>query len=150
MAEDFTGFLEFTKTGQHAAGKFLEAERWKLLDIEPGRLRVECHVPVTVLNLAGSVFGGFTPTYVDYIAIWTAITVLDGKPRWLSTMNMQIDYFEPLVPPGFIVVGRVRNRRKRDFLIETEFTDGEGRVAAFALVQLREMGSREAATGQAT
>ena len=141
MAADFTGFLEFTRSGQHNAGRLLEADRWKLLEIEPGRLLVECHVPDAVLNLAGSVFGGFTPTYVDFIAIWTCMTTMDGELSWVSTMNMRIDYFEPLVPPGFVVEGKVRNRRKRDFLVETTFTDADGRIAAFALTQLRQMGT---------
>lgn len=140
MPHDFTRFLEVTARHDHNAGRLLHAEDWELLHIEPGHLRVKCHVPDTVLNVAGSLFGGFTPTYVDFIAIWAAMTEFQGRFAWLSTMNMRIDYFEPLYPPTFTVDARVRNRRKRDFLVETNFIDTKNRNAAFALTQLRQMG----------
>src|SRR5262245_21886046 len=92
MLDDSTGFLEFTRRRQHSAGRFLEADLWTILAIEPGRLSVTCHLPEAVRNLGGFLFGGFTPTYVDYTAIWTCMTAIDGDLPFLTTVSMKIDY----------------------------------------------------------
>ncbi len=55
----------------HPAGDFLEAWAWDLLEEGDGVLRVSAHLPDHVRNPRGQLFGGFTPTYVDLIALFT-------------------------------------------------------------------------------
>ena len=55
----------------HPAGDFLEAWAWDLLEEDEGHIRVLAHLPDHVRNPRGQVFGGFTPTYVDLIALLT-------------------------------------------------------------------------------
>jgi len=64
---------------------------------------LECALPVEVLNLGGSLFGGFTPTYVDLISIWTCMTLLAPELAWLSTVRLEVTYLEPILTPGFRV-----------------------------------------------
>ena len=56
----------------HPAGDFLEAWAWEVLEEDVGYLRVAAHLPDHVKNPRGQLFGGFTPTYVDLIALFTA------------------------------------------------------------------------------
>ena len=148
MQDDFTGFMELARARNHNAGRLLEAYDWKILDIGPGRLKLDCHVPEHVLNLGGTLFGGFTPTYVDMIAIWTCMTTMPDELVWLSTVNMRVDYIEPIRPPGFRVESHLINVRRRDYLVETSFfepsaDDNEpSRLLAFAITTLKKARDR--------
>ncbi|MCX8071739.1 MAG: PaaI family thioesterase [Candidatus Binatia bacterium] len=125
----------------HPAGDFLEAYRWELLEEAPGLLRVRAHLPAHVKNPRGQLFGGFTPTYVDLIAL---LTVRAGQPRdgwktWLATTSMRLDYFEPIVGPQFLVESKLVKARGRTRAVETRFYDPEDTLAVFAFTLIREM-----------
>src|SRR5687767_6380196 len=80
----------------HPAGDFLEAHDWDVLEEGPGYLRIEASLPQHVRNPRGQLFGGFTPTYVDLVALFTVRAGVDrtsGPRSWLATTNMRIDYF---------------------------------------------------------
>ncbi len=137
MVTDISGFLQFTIDRAHNAARLLEAERWTLVEVRAGHVAVDCPLPSSVLNLGGSLFGGFTPTYVDYLAIWTCMTAMEGRWEWLATVNMRIDYLEPIFPPGFRATSTLRNVRRRDYLVETRLEGSDGRLLVFAMTNLR-------------
>jgi acyl-coenzyme A thioesterase PaaI-like protein len=127
----------------HPAGDFLEAHEWKVVDENEGFLRIRAHVPAHVKNPRGQMFGGFTPTYVDLVALFT---VRAGEQRleqrfrtWLATTNMRVDYFEPIVGPQFLIESRLLKKRRRTNFVETCFFDPEDTLAVFALTTLREV-----------
>jgi acyl-coenzyme A thioesterase PaaI-like protein len=127
----------------HPAGDFLEAHDWKVLEESPGCLRLQAHVPEHVKNPRGQLFGGFTPTYVDLVAL---LTVRAGERReasgfrtWLATTNMRVDYFEPIVGPQFVIESRLVKKRGRTNFVETRFYDPEDKLAVFALTTMREV-----------
>ena len=127
----------------HPAGDFLEAYEWQLLREEPGYLRIQAHVPDHVKNPRGQLFGGFTPTYVDLVALFTARS-MEQQPderfrSWLATTNMRVDYFEPVMGPEFRMESRLVKRRGRTIFIETRFLDLEGELAVFATTTIREV-----------
>ena len=126
----------------HPAGDFLEAYDWDLLEESPGLLRVRAHLPAHVKNPRGQLFGGFTPTYVDLVALLTVRTtdpVRDGRLRtWLATMNMRLDYFEPVTGPTFVVESELEKRRGRTSFVVTRFWQDDT-LAAYALTTMREM-----------
>src|SRR5207247_5898367 len=77
----------------HPAGDFLQAHEWKVLEERQGFLKIRAHLPHHVRNPRGQLFGVFTPTYVDLLALFT---VRAGEPRmeerfrtWLATTNMR-------------------------------------------------------------
>ena len=80
-------------------GDFLEAHRWELLREEPGKMRLGIHMPAHVRNAMGQLFGGFTPTYVDLIAILTcrAARAESENRNWIVTKSMQVEYIEPVM-----------------------------------------------------
>ncbi len=125
----------------HPAGDFLEAYAWDLLEAGDGHLRVRAHLPEHVKNPRGQLFGGFTPTYVDMIALMTVHAGEDrtkGPRHWLATTNMRIDYFEPITGPHFEVASDLEKRRGRTCFVITRFFQG-GELAAHAVTTMREV-----------
>jgi acyl-coenzyme A thioesterase PaaI-like protein len=127
----------------HPAGDFLEAYEWKVLEESEGFLRLRTHLPVHVRNPRGQLFGGFTPTYVDLVALFTvragAQRLAQRFRNWLATTNMRVDYFEPIVGPEFVIESRLVKKRGRTHFVETRFFDPEETLAVFALTTLREV-----------
>ena len=104
-------------------------------------LKIRAHLPAHVRNPRGQLFGGFTPTYVDLVALFT---VRAGEPRieerlrtWLATTNLRVDYFEPIVGPSSDRQPARQTARpdelRRDSLLRSQDT-----LAAFALTTMRE------------
>lgn len=123
----------------HPAGDFLEAHEWSLLASSDGSLELECSLPPQVLNPRGQLFGGFTPTYVDLVALLTVRAAsAERRPVWLATLSMHVDYFEPVVGPRFRIESRLELRRKRTCFVVTRFLQSGG-LAVHAETTLREM-----------
>ena len=127
----------------HPAGDFLEAYEWSVLEEGSGILRIRAHLPEHVKNPRGQLFGGFTPTYVDLIALFTVRTATPreagGFRTWLATTNMRVDYFEPIVGPEFTIESRLLKKRGRTHVVETRFFDPAETLAVFALTTIREV-----------
>jgi acyl-coenzyme A thioesterase PaaI-like protein len=124
----------------HPIGDFLGAPDWELLEEAPGLLRLRATLPERVRNPRGQLFGGFTPTYVDLVALLTCRAGRRTGPRgWLATLQMRVDYFEPIVG-GFVVESRVLRRRGANAWVETRFLDETGTLLALGLTTLRERG----------
>jgi len=124
----------------HPIGDFLEAYEWDLLEERRGFLRLRVPLPDRVKNPRGQLFGGFTPTYVDLIALLTcrAGESAEGPRLWLATMNMHVDYLEPITD-GFRVESQLLRKRGRTSWVETRFLDEHGGLLANALTTLREV-----------
>jgi acyl-coenzyme A thioesterase PaaI-like protein len=127
----------------HGAGDLLEACNWLILDEQPGRLVLEVQLPQSLKNPQGQLFGGFTPTYVDMVSLYT---VHAGDPdrdptsprSWLTTINMRCDYFEPIVNDTFVIKGEVVNQRGLTSLVSTKFFQDDV-MAAHAVTTIREL-----------
>lgn len=134
----------------HPAGDFLEAHDWELLEERAGYVRLDAHLPAHVRNPRGQLFGGFTPTYVDLVALLTvragrrhevvsaAASGTDLPRSWLATTNMRVDYFDPIVGPRFTIESTLERRRGRTCFVATRFLQ-DGELAVFALTTMREM-----------
>lgn len=112
----------------HNAGDFLEAWKWSVLERGNGLLVVEAHLPEHLKNPKGQLFGGFTPTFVDLVSLY-AVHSFDAESneerRFLSTINMRCDYFEPVFGPTFTIRGELENQRGKTSLVSTKFFDGD-------------------------
>jgi acyl-coenzyme A thioesterase PaaI-like protein len=127
----------------HPAGDFLEAWDWRVVEEDPGRLVLDVHLPDHVRNPRGQLFGGFTPTYVDLVALFT-VRAGPGRtdpatPRgWLATTTLRVDYFEPIVGPRFTIDSTLDKRRGRTCFVTTRFLQ-DGELVAHAVTTLREV-----------
>jgi acyl-coenzyme A thioesterase PaaI-like protein len=104
-----------------------------------GELLLECHLPESCLNPKKQLFGGFTGAYVDLIALYTSRTDSNPPAGFQSTINMRVDYFEPICEGIFNIEGRVLNRRGKNRLISVQIRQSET-TAVYALVTLRDTG----------
>lgn len=126
----------------HPIGDFLEAYDWDLLEEIKGHLLIKAPLPLHVRNLRGQLFGGFTGTYVDFLALHTIRAGSDrSKPSgyFLATINMRIDYFEPITEPHFTVDTRLLVERGRTCFVECRFFNADGHLAVFALATMRKL-----------
>jgi len=130
--------LAFSQPG-HPAGDFVESPKWKILKYEPGLVEIDAHLPKQVMNPRQQLFGGFTGTYVDIVSIHTARSVLtkDTASNWTTTINMRIDYLEPVLGPRFIMRGEMIKNGRATCLVATHFLDYEGTVLVYAVTTLR-------------
>ena len=128
----------------HPAGDFLEAYEWKVLEQRPGYLKLDVHLPAHLRNPRGDLFGGYTPTYVDMVAlrtVWTKRTPGDTS-TWLSTMSMRVDYLAPITDDRFVIEGEEMHTRKGTHLVEVRFRSAGAAAAellAFSVVTLRDV-----------
>jgi acyl-coenzyme A thioesterase PaaI-like protein len=123
----------------HPAGDLLEAYDWTVLRRGVGELLLECRLPETCLDPQRQLFGGFTGAYVDLVALYTSRT--DAKPPagFQSTIDMRVDYFEPICEGTFNIEGRVLNRRGKNCLISVQMRQSET-TAVYGFVTLRATG----------
>ena len=134
----------------HGAGDILQAHEWLVLAERPGLLRVQAHLPDALKNPQGQLFGGFTPTYVDMVSLYTVHTGDPDRdptsPRsWLTTINMRCDYFEPIVDDQFVIQGELVNQRGLTSLVSAKFFQGDI-MAAHAITTIRQLPNVETPT----
>jgi acyl-coenzyme A thioesterase PaaI-like protein len=126
----------------HAAGDFLEAYDWVVVERRAGYLRLDVNLPAHVRNPRGQLFGGFTPTYVDMVALFTVRRDTerpDGAPRhWLATTQMRLDYFEPITGPRFVIESELEKKRGRTNFVITRFFQDDS-LAVLAATTIREI-----------
>ena len=105
----------------HPAGDFLDAFDWDVLEERSGYLKLRATLPERVKNPRGQLFGGFTPTYVDLVALFTVRAGMERaswrQGGWLAT--------------------RERQRGRTHFVATRFFQDAE--LAVFALTTMREV-----------
>jgi acyl-coenzyme A thioesterase PaaI-like protein len=126
----------------HPAGDFLEAYEWVVLEQRSGYLKLDVHLPDHTKNPRGQLFGGFTPTYVDFVALFTVRAgdrLEPGVDYWLATTNMRVDYFEPVTGPRFSMESTLVKQRGKMCFVETRFLDGEGNLLVFAFTTMRKV-----------
>lgn len=123
----------------HSAGDLVETAKWKVLREEPGLVELDVHLPAHLLNPRKQLFGGFTGTYVDMVSIYTVATLVTDNTlfSWSSTINMRIDYFEPVLGPRFILRGSLIKETKNTCLVATEFIDDKGVKLVYAITTMR-------------
>ena len=124
----------------HPVGDFLEAYAWRIEEERAGFLRLRVHLPECVKNPKDELFGGFTPTYVDLVALHTARAGDDRSAPggWMATADMRVDYFAPIRDAHFFIESEVLNRRGRTHHVQTRFLDVRGRLLALAMTTLIE------------
>ena len=73
------------------------------------------------------------------VAIYTVRTLFADKPgfTWASTVNMRIDYLQPVLGPRFRLRGEVINDGRTTSLVATHFLDEEGNKLVYAITTLR-------------
>jgi uncharacterized protein (TIGR00369 family) len=122
----------------HCAGDLLDAPGWTVLEESKGLIEIDARIPDRVLNPRQQLFGGFTGTYIDLVAIYTVRTLLpERNDFWVTTINMRIDYLDPVLGPDVILRGELINQGRSTTLVSVTFLDAKGNKLVYALVTLR-------------
>lgn len=123
----------------HPAGDFLEGPDWRVLEESEGRLVVDVPLVPAVKNFRQQLFGGFAPAYIDLIALRTVSAGTGERSHgWLLTLNLHVEFFEPVEGPRFRIESTIVNRRGRTIFVETKFKNLEGKLLVFATTTLLE------------
>jgi acyl-coenzyme A thioesterase PaaI-like protein len=124
----------------HPVGDFLGAPEWEVLERGASSLRLLADLPEQVMNPRGDLFGGFTPTYVDFVALHVVQLGRDpDQPRqWLNTANLQVDYFAPIRGPQIEMIGELLQQRGRSSLVQLRFVSIDGELCALGRATLIE------------
>jgi acyl-coenzyme A thioesterase PaaI-like protein len=122
----------------HCAGDLLEAPDWTIVHEVEGSVEIDAHLPARVLNPREQLFGGFTGTYVDMVALYTIRTLFPNRDDyWITTINMRIDYLDPVMGPRMRLHGELINKGRSTSLVSVTFLDEQGNKLVYALVTLR-------------
>lgn len=122
----------------HCAGDLLEAPDWEIVREAEGLIEIDAHVPAQVLNPRQQLFGGFTGTYIDMVALYTIRTLFPNREDyWITTINMRIDYLDPVLGPRMRMQGELINRGRSTSLVAVTLLDNDGNKLVYALVTLR-------------
>lgn len=129
----------------HCAGDLLEAPDWKIIREAEGLIDIDAHVPRQVLNPRDQLFGGFTGTYVDMVALYTIRTLFPRREDyWITTINMRIDYLDPVLGPRMRLQGELINKGRSTSLVSVTFFDEDNNKLVYALVTLRVIDRQQA------
>jgi acyl-coenzyme A thioesterase PaaI-like protein len=127
----------------HPAGDFLNGPDWRIVAEEEGRLVVDVPLVPAAQNFRGQLFGGFAPAYIDLIALRTVSAGFKaGRAHgWLVTLNLHVEYFEPVMGPRFAIETQIVNRRARTIFVDVRFRESpepDAKVLLFATTMLLE------------
>jgi len=128
----------------HGAGDILEANEWLVVDEREGFLRLDVHLPDRLRNPKNQLFGGFTSAYVDLVALYATRAGpgrLDPNTthEFKSTINMRVDYYEPIMGPRFVIEANVEHRRGKTWLVVVKMYQADV-LATYAVTTLRSAG----------
>lgn len=98
---------------------------------EPGYARVRMDVHPGLYNPMGTLHGGVYCDLSDW-AMGVAFFCSLDEDEAMTTLEMKINFFRPLIAGPAIAEARVITRGKTTGYIECDIRDGEGRLAARA------------------
>lgn len=133
----------------HRVGDQLDASSWRVRERSDDRLVAEATLPVAMQNYRGQLFGGFTGAYVDFIALALVrhkMSASEKESMGLTTLNMRIDYFEPVQGPRFVLEADILKKRGANYFINVQFRGLDGLLLVAASVVLRRLEPAAAST----
>ena len=104
---------------------------WKLLDIEPGHIRVQYTAGEQFYNPMGSVQGGFLAAMLDDAMGPAAFTLLK-EGQFAPTLELHVNFLRPARAGTLIAEGRVVHRTRRVVFMEGTLSAEDGKAIATA------------------
>ncbi|MEW6547181.1 MAG: PaaI family thioesterase [Bacillota bacterium] len=102
----------------------------RLVEIEPGRSRLEADVGNQHLNVYGTAHGGLCAALVDCAVGTALIGDLGQVTRPSPTVEMKINYLAPVTGGRLVAEGRLLHRGRTLAVGMAEIRDGEGTLVA--------------------
>ncbi len=104
-----------------------------LVTAEPGRALMRMKVRERHRQIHGVVHGGFLAALADTAGALSCYLSLPGG-TWLATVELKINYLEPVAEGTIIAEGRMLRAGKTFTVAECEIRDGRNRLVAKSLL----------------
>lgn len=128
--------LDELKAGRARVPPVVETLRLGTIDDwGPGWAKKTWRSSREVLNVDGSMFGGYIAALADQIAAFTAMTVLPDGAAY-RTVNLQVQFFRVSHGEDIAIEGRVIAQTRSTITIEAEFRTAAGLIAKANAVQV--------------
>ena len=103
----------------------------RLMEKAGGRARYELTVGPDHLNRRGVAHGGVAASLLD-MALGTAVVSAIAPEEWCGTMQISVQFREPIFPGPVTAEGRIARRGRTAAFAEGEARDAAGTVVATA------------------
>jgi uncharacterized protein (TIGR00369 family) len=100
----------------------------------PGWVRKRWTPKPEVMNIDGSMFGGYVAALADQILAFAAMTVLPGDKAYRTT-NLNVSFFKLMRGGALDIEGRVVSQSASIIAVEADFKLEDGALAARAQAQ---------------
>lgn len=137
MADERTGIQILKDAGVSA--KLHPSEEhlgWRLLEIEPGRVKAEFEGRPEFVNASGVVQGGFLAAMLDDVMGAAAFSTAEAG-QFTATLEVKVSFLRPGRPGKFVGEGRLAHRTKSVAFAEGELRDAGGELVATGSTTLR-------------
>jgi uncharacterized protein (TIGR00369 family) len=104
-------------------------------DWGPGWVRKRWRGVPEILNVDGSMFGGYIAALADQVLTFAAMTVVPGEFAF-RTINLQVQFLRISHGEELVIEGRVVSQSKQTIVVEATFRQGDKLVAQANAVQL--------------
>ncbi len=101
---------------------------------EPGWAKKTWHPQPDLLNVDGSLFGGYIAALADQIMAFAAMTVLPGDMS-MRTLNLSLTFLRVGKAEPVTVLGKVRSQTKQIIATRAELSRPDGTLIAEATAQ---------------
>jgi len=103
-------------------------------DWGPGWVRKSWEPEARLMNVDGSVFGGYIAALADQALAFTAMTVI-ADDAWYRTTDLQVRFVKVARAHPLLIEGRVLTATKRLITVEADFKRLDGQLIAKASAQ---------------
>ena len=116
-----------------ATSPFLQLLGVRLTRLHKDGITIECPFAPNLSNVFGGIHGGVSATLADAAAAF-AIHQQHGAFRRITTVDLKINYFRPVMEGKLFARARMLRMGSKLCTAAVELTDGQRRAAGTALV----------------
>lgn len=109
---------------------------WELLEIEPGRVKVQYEAGRQFLNPMGNVQGGILAAMLDDVMGPAAFTTVE-EGKFVPTLEFKVSFLRPAKPGTLVAEGRLVHRTKSVAYVEGDLWTDDGDLVAKGTATLR-------------
>ncbi|QJR15587.1 PaaI family thioesterase [Usitatibacter palustris] len=123
-------YLQKVLSGEHGNVPIGDTVGFRMKEVSKGRIVFEGMPGANVLNLIGTVHGGYAATILDSALALSILSTLDADSNF-TTLEIKVNYVRSITP-GMTVraTGEIVHAGRRVATSEAKLTDAEGKLLA--------------------
>lgn len=136
MTQERRGFFWDVIAGRAPLPPVLGLLGWKVLEVEPGRVRAGFQGQGQFFNPVGLVQGGILAAMLDGVMGAAAVSTLTAEEN-ITTLEMKVSFMRPCQAGPLMAEGRVVHRGRSVIFTEGSLTAEDGSLVATATATAR-------------